>query len=308
MAVVFKDRVREFVTVQGLGPYQLLGPVQSYQPFSIIGDGSQCYYAITDGISWETGLGTYALSTNTLARTSVEESSNANSPVNWTPGDKTIWLDFTALAATAGSGGGSVTNVSVQTANGLAGTVANPNTTPAITLSTTVNGVVKGNGTALSAAAAGTDYQAPVTLTTTGSSGAATFVGNTLNIPNYSFTDTGITQLTGGVTAGPGSGSQVATVVTNANLTGEATSVGNATTLTNAAVIGKVLTGYVSGAGTISATDSILQAIQKLNGNAGGLTGLANPSASVGLSAVNGSATTAMRSDAAPPLSQSISP
>ena len=43
--------------------------------------------------------------------------------------------------------------------------------------------------------------------------------------------DTGITQLTGGVIAGPGNGSQVATVVTNANLTGDVTSVGNATTL-----------------------------------------------------------------------------
>ena len=51
------------------------------------------------------------------------------------------------------------------------------------------------------------------------------------------------------------------------NLTGDVTSVGLATTLTNAPVIAKVLTGYVSGAGTISATDSILSAIQKLNGN-----------------------------------------
>ncbi len=40
----------------------------------------------------------------------------------------------------------------------------------------------------------------------------------------------------------------------------------------------------------------------------GGVTGLANPSASVGLTAVNGAATTAMRSDAAPALSQSIAP
>ena len=56
-------------------------------------------------------------------------------------------------------------------------------------------------------------------------------------------------------------------VTTNANLTGDITSVGNATTLTNAPVIAKVLTGYVSGAGTVAATDSILQAIQKLNGN-----------------------------------------
>ena len=72
--------------------------------------------------------------------------------------------------------------------------------------------------------------------------------------------------LTGGVT-GTGTGSFAATVVTNANLTGDITSVGNATTLTNAPVIAKVLTGYVSGAGTVAATDTILQAFQKINGN-----------------------------------------
>lgn len=53
-------------------------------------------------------------------------------------------------------------------------------------------------------------------------------------------------------------------------LSGEATGIGTtgiAVTLTNSAVIAKVITGYVSGAGTVAATDSILQAIQKLNGN-----------------------------------------
>ena len=69
--------------------------------------------------------------------------------------------------------------------------------------------------------------------------------------------------LTGGVT----SVGNAATVVTNANLTGEATSTGNAVTLTNSAVIGKVITGFTSGAGTVAATDNILQAIQKLDGN-----------------------------------------
>jgi hypothetical protein len=43
-------------------------------------------------------------------------------------------------------------------------------------------------------------------------------------------------------------------------------------TLLNSAVIGKFLTGYVSGAGVVAATDTILQAIQKLNGNIGALT------------------------------------
>lgn len=42
--------------------------------------------------------------------------------------------------------------------------------------------------------------------------------------------------------------------------------------------------------------------------NLSGITGLANPTASLGLTAVNGSATTAMRSDAAPALNQGIVP
>ena len=63
---------------------------------------------------------------------------------------------------------GTVTTVSVVSTNGFAGTVANATTTPAITLTTSVTGIVKGNGTALSAASAGTDYVAPGAYTTSG--------------------------------------------------------------------------------------------------------------------------------------------
>ncbi len=61
----------------------------------------------------------------------------------------------------SGGGSGTVTTVSVVTANGFAGTVANAGTTPAITISTGVTGMLKGNGTAISAAVPGTDYMAP---------------------------------------------------------------------------------------------------------------------------------------------------
>jgi hypothetical protein len=67
---------------------------------------------------------------------------------------------------------------------------------------TTLTGVLKGNGTsAFSAATAGTDYQAPITLTTTGTSGVATFVSNTLNIPNYATGSGTVTSVgwTGGI-------------------------------------------------------------------------------------------------------------
>ena len=69
------------------------------------------------------------------------------------------------------------------------------------------------------------------------------------------------------ITSAVANATLAATVTTNANLTGDVTSVGNSTTLTNAPVIAKVLTGYTSGAGTVAATDTILQAFQKVNGN-----------------------------------------
>ena len=64
--------------------------------------------------------------------------------------------------------GGTVTSVSVVSANGFAGTVATATTTPAITLTTSITGLLKGNGTAISAAVANTDYMgvgAPITKT-----------------------------------------------------------------------------------------------------------------------------------------------
>lgn len=177
-----------------------------------------------------------------------------------------------ALRATSGGGGGgggsgTVTTVSVATANGLNGTVANATTTPSITLGTSITGVLKGNGTAISAAtantdyltppsgtailkagsggalvsaAAGTDYQAPITLTTTGTSGASTLVGNTLNVPNYA--------------AGAGSGTVTSVSVVSAN--GFAGSVATATT-TPAITLSTSVTGLLKGNGTnISAASS----------------------------------------------------
>ena len=131
------------------------------------------------------------------------------------------WTGGTLNVPQYGAGTGTVTTISVVSANGLAGTVANATTTPAITLSTSISGVLKGDGTSISAAVAGTDYllppsgtaiqkannygaltnavagtdyQAPITLTTTGTSGAATVVSNTLNIPQYSAGSGGVTK------------------------------------------------------------------------------------------------------------------
>jgi hypothetical protein len=105
-------------------------------------------------------------------------------------------------------------------------------------------------------------------------SGEATSVGNAVTLSNAAVIGKVLTTYTSGAgTVVPGDNILEAIQklngndATNANLTGEVTSVGNAATVTNAAVLGKVLTGYISGAGTIVPGDNILQAIQKLNGN-----------------------------------------
>lgn len=83
----------------------------------------------------------------------------------------TLYADPTThrLLVDSASGAGTVTSVSVVSANGFAGSVANATTAAAITLSTSITGILKGNGTAVSAASAGTDYIVPTTQFSVGS-------------------------------------------------------------------------------------------------------------------------------------------
>ncbi len=105
-----------------------------------------------------------------------------------------------------------------------------------------------------SAANWNTAYNNRITsLTTTGTSGAATLVSHVLNIPQYQAQGNYITSLTGEATAsGPGAAS---------------------VTLTNSAVTGKVLTGLTVTGTTIASTDSILSAFGKLQGQINDLIG-----------------------------------
>ena len=66
--------------------------------------------------------------------------------------------DYVKVATSTGTG--TVTAVSVASSNGFAGS-SSGGATPALTLSTSITGVLKGNGTAISAATAGTDYVTP---------------------------------------------------------------------------------------------------------------------------------------------------
>ena len=115
---------------------------------------------------------------NSTGNTLTKASLTAGSGVTITPGAGSIEIAFT------GPGSGSVTSTSVVSANGFAGTVATATSTPAITLSTSVTGVLKGNGTAISAATSGTDYVTPT--------GTETLTNKTLTTPTIaSISNTG---------------------------------------------------------------------------------------------------------------------
>lgn len=151
------------------------------------------------------------------------------------------------------------------------GTLGSLSVSGTTTLNTSLSGILKAASGVVSQASAGTDYQAPITLTTTGTTGAATFIANTLNIPQYAGGVTSFNTRTGAVV--PANGDYTTAQVTES---------GNLY-FTQARAIASPITGYVSGAGTVAATDTILQAIQKLNGNAAALvTGVSSVSNSDG--------------------------
>ena len=94
MALVLKNRVQETTTTTGTGTVTLSGSAPTgFQTFSsVLSDGDTTYYQITDGTDFEIGLGTYASSGTTLARTTIFESSNSNNAVNWGAGSKDVFI------------------------------------------------------------------------------------------------------------------------------------------------------------------------------------------------------------------------
>jgi hypothetical protein len=93
MAYVVKDRVKVTSTTTGTGTFTLGSAVAGFQNFSVIGDGNQTYYCITNGTDWEVGIGTYTASGTTLSR-SPFESSNSNALVDFPAGDKDVFVTF----------------------------------------------------------------------------------------------------------------------------------------------------------------------------------------------------------------------
>lgn len=123
----------------------------------------------------------------------------------------------------SGGGSGTVTSVAVSSTNGFAATVTNPTTTPSISIETTITGLLKGNGTSVSAASAGTDY---VPITGTGATGTwgIGVTGNAGTVTNGVYT----------------SGNQTIAGIKTFSSTISGSIEGNAATATNATKAGEV--------------------------------------------------------------------
>ena len=292
------DRVQETTSTVGTGTLTLGGAVTGYRTFNtVFSNGNVVFYTIDDGTgNWEVGYGT--IGTGTLSRDTVLDSSASGALVSFSAGSKRVFCtapsvtllpdqtsNSSKVLSTNGSipswitpNAGTVTAVSVSSSNGLAGT-SSGGATPALTLSTTVTGVIKGNGTAFSAATAGTDYSAGTSALATGIVKSTTSTG-ALSIAvagtDYAAAPTGTNvQLlanngSGGfsnVTIGSGlsystgtlsstAGGGTVTTVSVVSTNGLAGTVTNATT-TPAISLSTTITGVLKGDGTaISAATS----------------------------------------------------
>lgn len=151
MAFVLKDRVKETTTTTGTGTLTLAGAATGFQSFSVIGDGNTTYYAIVSPSTgeWEVGLGTYTASGTTLARTTVLESSNSGSAVDFSAGNKDVFVTYPAEKSVSLDSSGNVSAL---------GTVSSA------TWQATEIGVAYG-GTGQTTASAGFNVLSPITST-----------------------------------------------------------------------------------------------------------------------------------------------
>lgn len=103
---VIADRVKETSTSIGLGDISLSGAMTGFSAFSArCAVGDTLYYAIqaVDATGqptgqWECGLGTYSAA-NTLTRTAVTSSSNADAAVTFSAGTKHVYITMPAVQA-----------------------------------------------------------------------------------------------------------------------------------------------------------------------------------------------------------------
>ena len=179
-----------------------------------------------------------------------------------------------------------ITNGSITTNGGVS---ANGSVGTSGTFQTGLGQIMKGGATLLDGnidtcigVGKNANASGAITNATAIGNGAVVTASNTIQLGNASVTAVNTTGVItcGGVVGNASSATTAGTCTTVPALSGGATTNGstNVVTLTNSSVIGQALTSYAAGAGTVSSADSILGAIQKIDGNVGAPTSAATAS------------------------------
>lgn len=185
MALIVKDRVQEITTTVGTGTLTLGGAVLGFQSFAAIGNGNTTYYAISDPVTgdWEVGIGTYTASGTTLSRTTVFESSNSGSLVNFAAGTKNVFCTYPAERAVyLDAAGSAVTLLDIGTLGASTANITTANITSGTVSTTPTNNTDIVNKEYADAIASGIHFHEAVGYATTGALPASTYNNGTSGV------------------------------------------------------------------------------------------------------------------------------
>ena len=235
------NRVQVTTTSTGTGTLTLGAAVEGYVTFNdSFVNGDVVFYVIDDtNGNWEVGSG--VVGTSTLTRANVIESSNLNELVDFPAGSKRVFCGQPTLAMLPDQTGNSgkvlttngtapswtaqnvgITSISINPTAGISGT-SSGGSTPALTLGTTVNGIVKGNGTSFGAVAIGSGLNWDgTTLSVSGGSGLGTVTSVSYTGDNVVYSTGPTTPVTTSGTLQPALKTQTANTILAGPTTGSA--------------------------------------------------------------------------------------
>lgn len=104
MTFALFSRIRETSTTTGTGDLLLAGAVTDHATFSSkYANGDTMFVGVALGTDWEEFLGTYNSGANSITRTRMLRSSNADAAVSWTGGSKDVFVCLPGPSDLAGS-------------------------------------------------------------------------------------------------------------------------------------------------------------------------------------------------------------